>query len=158
MFRVFLNSAACDTIIAAAKQTTVADPINPLSADDYWYYLNYLLNELSEQFNVGFLLQDQGIKVKSAIFVVALTREADIGVRSQKLRAMIVRKEVLEQMYKQQQAQLTNRRSRRCRTASRKRQHQTRVKTVNFFSARVSGQAFAIYPKSELAANPERTV
>src|SRR5262249_38500982 len=41
---VFLNSAASDAIKKLARQTTAADPILPIPANEIWFYLNSILN------------------------------------------------------------------------------------------------------------------
>lgn len=95
---IFLNAAAADTVMKTARLTTEKDPLLPLPAHDYWYYLNAVLNELSEQFAVGHLRRDLGQPVARDRYVICLTREVAGEVRAQKIRAMVVRKAVLEQL------------------------------------------------------------
>lgn len=92
---VFLNQVAVEQVLAASKQTTLADPTLPLAKDDYWFYLNSVLNELSEQFSQGVLRRDLGLQVKSEKYLVALTCEADGEIRTRKVRAMVIRAALL---------------------------------------------------------------
>jgi hypothetical protein len=93
--KIFLNSAASETIQKAARKTTTADPLLPLPKDDYWYYLNAVLNELSEQFAVGALRKEQGQPVRAERYLVCLTSEAAGQIRMRKVRAMVIRKSLL---------------------------------------------------------------
>lgn len=92
---VFLNSAASDAVSKAAKLTTPADPLLPLPKDDYWFYLNSVLNELSEQFALGALRKEQGLAAHGERYLVCLTSEAAGEIRMRKVRAMVVRKSLL---------------------------------------------------------------
>ncbi len=92
---VFLNSEAAAKVTAAAEHTTATDPLLPLPRDDYWYYLNGVLNELSEQFALGHLRRDLGCKVESAVYLMCLTCESAGELRTRKVRAMVIRKDVL---------------------------------------------------------------
>jgi hypothetical protein len=99
---VFLNSVASETIQRTARQTTATDPLLPLSKDDTWYYLNAVLNDLSEQFALGHLQQDLGMPVKSATYLVCLTCESFGELRTRKVRAMVMRKDALINLPKEQ--------------------------------------------------------
>ena len=92
---VFPNAEARARVAAAARQTTAADPILPLPESDYWYYLNAVLNELSERFAAGWLRKDLGEEVRSARFLVALTAEVKGSAKTHKVRAMVMRKDAL---------------------------------------------------------------
>lgn len=98
----FANAKAAQTIIDAAKKTTIDNPILPLPEKDYWYYLNAVLNELSEQFADGALRQDLGLPVTCEQFVICLTSEADGNIRMRKVRALVIRKSLLENLPEQQ--------------------------------------------------------
>jgi hypothetical protein len=93
---VFLNSVAADTVQKLARRATAADPILPIPKDDVWFFLNAVLNDLSEQFAVGLLKRDLGAPVTSAIYLVALTCESAGDLRTRKIRAMIVKKSLME--------------------------------------------------------------
>ncbi len=95
---LFPNSKAAQAVIDAAKKTTLEDPILPLPEKDYWYYLNAVLNEISEQFATGALREDLGLPVTCDQFVICLTSEVDDNVRMRKVRAMVIRKSLLENL------------------------------------------------------------
>ncbi len=92
---VFLNSVALATITAAAEKTTADDAIIPLPEKDYWYYLNDVLNEIAEKFALGQLQADIGKPVKEVRYLLTLTCESDGPLRTRKIRAMLIRKELL---------------------------------------------------------------
>jgi len=95
---VFLNQVATKTVLSAAIHTTPKDPTLPLPQADYWYYLNSVLNEISERFAVGTIRRDIGQPVTSARYLVALTCECAGELRTRKVRAMLVRLELLENL------------------------------------------------------------
>jgi hypothetical protein len=92
---IFLNKVAVETVLDAAKRTTERNPILPLPRNDYWYYLNAVLNEMAEKFSVGELRRDLGQPVTTGRYLICLTSEAAGAIRTRKIRAMTVRKEVL---------------------------------------------------------------
>lgn len=92
---VFLNVSASDQVMAMARKTTLQDPLLPISKDDAWFFLNAVLNDLSEQFAAGYLRRDQGIAISVATYLVCLTCECAGNVRTRKVRAMVIRKELL---------------------------------------------------------------
>jgi len=92
---VFLNQVAADCVTATAKLTTPENPTLPLEQDEYWFYLNSVLNELSEQFAQGLLRRDMGLPVKSEEYVICLTAESAGEMKTRKVRAMVIRKSLL---------------------------------------------------------------
>ena len=92
---VFLNKPATEIILKAARAGTEAHPILSLPEKDYWYYLNAVLNELSEQFATGHLKKAHGQSVSSALYIICLTCEAAPDLRMRKVRAMVVQKSLL---------------------------------------------------------------
>lgn len=98
---VFLNEVAAEAVVAAARKTTEADPILRLSKDDYWYYLNAVLNEVSERFAEGQLRREMGLPVRTAHYLICLTWECDGAMRTRKIRAMLTRRELLESFPKE---------------------------------------------------------
>ncbi len=92
---IFLNKPATEVVLKAARAATEANPILSLSEKDYWYYLNSVLNELSEQFATGHLKKAQGQPVSSAIYLICLTCEAAADLRMRKVRAMVIQKSLL---------------------------------------------------------------
>ena len=95
---IYLNSAATAEIIRAAQRTTPQDATLPLPEADYWYYLNPILNELSEQFAGGLLKRDQGVPATMARYLIALTSECAGDLRMRKVRAMVIQRALLEQL------------------------------------------------------------
>jgi len=95
---VFLNATAADAIQKFAKKTTPADPILPIPNDQIWFYLNSVLNELSEQFAPGLLKRDIGGPVSSAKYIIALTCEAAGEMKTRKIRAMVIQRALLQSL------------------------------------------------------------
>jgi hypothetical protein len=89
---VFLNSAAADAIQKFAKMTTAADPILPIPTKETWFYLNSVLNDVSEQFAEGLLKRDIGGPVTTATYLIALTCETAGEMKTRKTRAMVIQK------------------------------------------------------------------
>lgn len=92
---IFLNRVAVDRIISTAQETTKENPLVPVSKDDSWFYLNAVLNELSEQFAEGLLKREAGLPHQAVRYLICLTNECDGEVRTRKIRAMVIRKDVL---------------------------------------------------------------
>jgi hypothetical protein len=95
---VLLNKVAVSNLKKYAARTTPGNPLIPIPAADRWYYLNAILNEISGRFADGLLVADNGLPVHSARYLVCLTREAEGDVRTQKIRAMLIRKELLREL------------------------------------------------------------
>jgi len=95
---VFLNQVAVRSVIDASQRTKAEDPIIPLPKDDYWFYLNAVLNEVSEKFSLGFLNRDAGKDVESQKYIICLTNECDGAMRTRKLRAMLIRADTLKNL------------------------------------------------------------
>lgn len=93
--QIFLNSAAAKTVVEMAKRTTTEDPVLPIPKADCWFYLNAVLNEISERFAEGQLKRDLGLPVEQGEYLLCLTCEKAGPVRTQKIRAMLVRKSLL---------------------------------------------------------------
>ena len=93
--QVFLNSIAADTVRRLAQRMKAGDPILQIAKADVWYYLNAVLNDLSEQFAAGVLKRDMGAPVTAAVYLVALTCETAGDMRTRKIRAMVVKKSLL---------------------------------------------------------------
>ena len=87
---VFLNQVAVSRLLESAQQTTEDDPIIPLPVDEYWFYLNSVLNEVSEKFAAGFVQRDAGREVRAQRYIICLTNECDGAIRTRKLRAMLI--------------------------------------------------------------------
>ena len=93
--QVFLNSSASEAVQAAARKTTAQNSLLPLPVNDTWFYLNAVLNDLSEQFAYGVMKRDMGLSGTSAIYLIALTCELSGEMRTRKIRAMVIKKSVL---------------------------------------------------------------
>ena len=92
---IFLNKVAVETIVDAARKTTERNPLLPLPKKDYWYYLNAVLNEVAEMCAAGELRRDLGQPVVTGRYLICLTSEAAGAIRTRKIRAMTIRKDVL---------------------------------------------------------------
>lgn len=98
---VLLNSAAAAKIRTFAEKTTSNDPMLPIPADESWFFLNSVLNDLSEQFAPGLLKRDMGGAVTIAVYVIALTCESAGEMRTRKIRGMVIRKSLLQNLPKE---------------------------------------------------------
>lgn len=92
---VFLNQHAVDQVLAAARQTTVANPILPIPKADRWYLLNFVLNAVAEFFVPGQIRLDAGLPVTRVRYALFLTCELVGDERIRKVRAMLVKEEHL---------------------------------------------------------------
>jgi hypothetical protein len=92
---VFLNPHAVEQVSTAAQRTTKDNPILPIAKEDRWYLLNYVLNAVAEKFSAGAVRQDAGESVQSVTYALCLTSEADDEMRVRKVRAMLVRRDLL---------------------------------------------------------------
>jgi hypothetical protein len=92
---IFMNKVAVDRLLEAAQRTTVTDPLIPLIPEDRWFYLNAVLNEISEKFSLGLFLREAGRPHDSARYVICLTNECDGDVKTRKVRAMVIRRDLL---------------------------------------------------------------
>lgn len=95
---VFLNREALVRLRRVVGKTTPEDPLIPIYREEVWYYLNAALNEVSEKFAEGHLRRDNGLAVTTSRYLLCLTNEADGEVRTRKMRVMLIRKELLENL------------------------------------------------------------
>ena len=93
---VFLNRLAIDKVEAACRQTTLENPIMPIEQKDRWFLLNFVLNAVAEHFVSGNIRQDAGQPVNVVKYALFLTCELVGEERIRKIRAMLVRVDVLE--------------------------------------------------------------
>jgi len=101
---IFLNSHAVDRLLKAAQRTTKEDPFVPIEKSDRWFYLNAVLNELSETFASGLFRREAARPHQAIRYLICLTNECDGEVRTRKIRAMVIRKELLINLPKEQPA------------------------------------------------------
>lgn len=92
---ILLNAVACEKVLDAAAKTTEQDPILPIAPEDRWLILNAVLNEIAEKFATGTLAKDMGLGVEGRRYVLTLTNEVAGPVRTRKIRAMLVQKDLL---------------------------------------------------------------
>ena len=93
---VFLNPVAVQKVWTAARATTADNPIMPIPKADRWYLLNFVLNAVAEFFVTGQVKQDAGLPVTKVRYALFLTCELVGDERIRKVRAMLVRADVLE--------------------------------------------------------------
>jgi hypothetical protein len=117
--QVFTNKIAVEKVMAASQKTTIANPMLPIAKEDSWYLLNFVLNAVAEHFSAGQVRQDAGVPVTKIAYVICLTCEVVGEERIRKVRAMMVRQDVLENFpYKDGMPELEN------------PWHETRVQTI----------------------------
>lgn len=92
---VFRNAHMLRRVMRAAQRTTLASPLLDLRESDYWYYLNAVLNLISEQFAEGYVREEAGLSPRGETYLLFLTSETDREVRQRKVRAMVIRESVL---------------------------------------------------------------
>ncbi|MCS6865999.1 MAG: hypothetical protein RMJ56_10710 [Gemmataceae bacterium] len=93
---IFLNKVAIAKVQAAARATTVANPIMPIAPTDRWYLLNFVLNAVAEHFVTGHVRRDAGLPVTTVKYALFLTCEKVGEERIHKVRAMLLRHDLLE--------------------------------------------------------------
>ena len=92
---VFLNPVAVKTVQAAAAKTTQDDPLLPLAQEDCWFLLNFVLSAFSERFSAGVVRFDAGQQVQALRYQLFLTCEKAGDDRIHKVRALLLREELL---------------------------------------------------------------
>jgi hypothetical protein len=95
LHEVFLNRIAVEKVAAAAKATTIDKPVMPISKEDRWFLLNFVLNAVAEHFVTGHIRQDAGQPVTLVKYALFLTCELVGDERIRKVRAMLVRQDLL---------------------------------------------------------------
>jgi hypothetical protein len=93
---VFLNPVAIDKVRAASLRTTPDNPLLPIAREDRWYLLNFVLNAVAEHFSDGLMHYDAGQPLKPVTYLLFLTCEPVGEDRIRKVRAMMLRKDLLE--------------------------------------------------------------
>lgn len=94
---VFLNPIAIEKIQAAVKHCTSESPILPIPKEDRWYLLNFVLNCVAEHFVAGQIRLDAGEKVTLVRYALFLTCEVVGDERIRKVRAMLIRRDLLDE-------------------------------------------------------------
>jgi hypothetical protein len=93
---VFLNPVAIDKIRTASLRTTADNPILPIAKEDRWYLLNFVLNAVAEGFSGDLMRYDAGKPLQPVTYLLFLTCEVLGEDRIRKVRAMLLRKDLLE--------------------------------------------------------------
>lgn len=98
--RVWLNEFGVKKVLSAADRTTVEQPFMSLDdPDDMAYLLRAVLNVLSERFAEVFLARAMGNQVPTREFIFGITCEKYGDLQTQKVRVMLIRRQVLEEMF-----------------------------------------------------------
>src|SRR5215213_3662150 len=92
---IFLNRLAVSKVWAAARATTVDSPLMPIAREDRWFLLNFVLNAVAEHFVEGHIKRDAGLPVTVVKYALFLTCELVGDERIRKVRAMLIREELL---------------------------------------------------------------
>jgi len=92
---VFLNPIAIEKIQHAARNCTPDNPMLPVPKEDRWFLLNFVLNAVAEHFVTGHVKRDAGERVAIVKYALFLTCEVVGDERIRKVRAMLVRQDVL---------------------------------------------------------------
>jgi hypothetical protein len=95
---IFLNPVAIDKVRAASLRTTPDNPLLPIEPKDRWYMLNFVLNAVAERFNEGLVRYDAGEHLRPVTYLLFLTCEVVGEDRLRKVRAMMIRKELMERL------------------------------------------------------------
>lgn len=93
---VFLNPVAIKKVRSASLRTTVDNPLLPIAKEDRWYLLNFVLNAVAERFSADVVRYDAGQALKPVTYLLFLTCEVLGEDRIRKVRAMLLRKDLLE--------------------------------------------------------------
>ncbi len=92
---VFINAVAVEKVRAAARMTTPEGPLLPIEPKDRWFLLNFVLNAVAERFAAGQIGYDAGVPLRPVAYLLFLTSETVGEDRIRKVRAMLVRRDVL---------------------------------------------------------------
>jgi hypothetical protein len=99
---VFTNTTAAEKVMAASRLTTAENPILPIASEDRWFLLNFVLNAVAEEFTQGLVAYDAGQPMKPVTYLIWMTCEQVGPDRVRKVRAMMIRKDTLLDLPKQQ--------------------------------------------------------
>jgi hypothetical protein len=93
---IFPNALVVQKVREAAEKTTVENPVMPIPKEDTWFILNFVLNHVAEHFTPGLVKLDAGLPVTKVVYAIFLTCERVGDERIRKVRAMMLRKDLLE--------------------------------------------------------------
>lgn len=90
---VFRNAEMVRQVHRAARNQD-DEPLLDLPESDYWYFLNAVLNVVSERFAEGYIRREAGVGTEHT-YLMFLTSETAGPVRQRKVRAMLIREDLL---------------------------------------------------------------
>jgi hypothetical protein len=93
---VFLNPVAIAKVRAASLRATADNPLLPIAPEDRWFLLNFVLNAVAERFSGGLMRYDAGQPMTPVAYLLFLTCEVVGEDRIRKVRAMLLRKDLME--------------------------------------------------------------
>lgn len=93
---VFRNASVVKAVRKASRARKT-EGILDLPRDDYWYYLNPVLNSISELFAEGYVEEASGSPIDSRTFLLFLTGFDSPAARQGKIRAMLITEDLLLQ-------------------------------------------------------------
>jgi hypothetical protein len=96
LHEVFINPMAVAQVQAASLQTTPDNPILGLNPSDRRFLMTFVINAISECFRDGLVRHDAGEKMRTVTYLVFLTCEVLDETMFRKVRAMMLRKEVMD--------------------------------------------------------------
>jgi hypothetical protein len=106
---IFLNKVAVAKVETAARATTIDKPVMLIPKEDRWFLLNFVLNAVAEHFALGNIRQDAGQPVTVVKYALFLTCELVGEERIRKVRAMLIRSDLLADFpYKDSMPKLEN--------------------------------------------------
>jgi hypothetical protein len=82
---------------SASLRTTTDSPVLPIAREDRWYLLNFVLNSVAEHFSGGLVRYVAGDPLRPVRYLLFLTCEVVGEDRIRKVRAMMLRKELVEE-------------------------------------------------------------
>ena len=93
---VFLNPVAVEKVRSASLRATEDSPLLQVAPEDRWFLLNFVLNAVAERFSGGLVRYDAGEPLRPVTYLLFLTCEVVGEDRIRKVRAMLLRKDLLE--------------------------------------------------------------
>ncbi|HEY8506103.1 MAG TPA: hypothetical protein VIL46_16070 [Gemmataceae bacterium] len=94
---VFQNAVAVEKVREASRKVTPENPFLPMAKEDRWYLLNFVLNAVAEHFTAGLVRKDAGEPVRAVTYAISLTCELVGDERIRKVRAMLLREDLLRE-------------------------------------------------------------
>lgn len=93
---IIYNDHLKEHLLAAAARCTHEEPlITGIPAREHHFILQCFVNETAEHFSAGFASEDSGVPGRSTMYLMFLTSEPAKGERHRKIRAMLIKRELL---------------------------------------------------------------